>query len=208
MCGWAETSSCCCTPSFPSCNALVRGAQACDEPLSSMAAARWLPHGAQASPHAAACCAKPGISSVLSPVQAAPAAPASRAPPSPCSSLRRCAGFLGCRAFPLSCGGWSIVKCQAATACLPVQARPAQGVSCLSIHIATADECWPRASRPLCRLVLHAHPAPVLTASPHPLCLQIGYFKRILRETETEGVKLISAPSPTEVVEAAAKQVS
>ena len=41
--------------------------------------------------------------------------------------------------------------------------------------------------------------------SPSP---QIGYFKRILRETETEGVKLISAPSPTEVVEAAAKQVS
>ncbi|PRW21064.1 glutamate--cysteine chloroplastic isoform A [Chlorella sorokiniana] len=36
---------------------------------------------------------------------------------------------------------------------------------------------------------------------------EIGYFKRILRETETEGVKLISAPSPTEVIEAAAKQV-
>ncbi|KAI7840607.1 hypothetical protein COHA_005757 [Chlorella ohadii] len=36
---------------------------------------------------------------------------------------------------------------------------------------------------------------------------EIGYFKRILRETETEGVKLINAPSPTEVIEAAAKQV-
>lgn len=37
---------------------------------------------------------------------------------------------------------------------------------------------------------------------------EIGYFKRILRETETEGVKLIQAPSPSQVIEAAAKQVS
>ena len=36
---------------------------------------------------------------------------------------------------------------------------------------------------------------------------EIGYFKRILRETETAGVKLINAPSPREVIEAAAKQV-
>lgn len=36
---------------------------------------------------------------------------------------------------------------------------------------------------------------------------EIGYFKRILRETETEGVKLIPAPSPSQVIEAAAKQV-
>jgi hypothetical protein len=36
---------------------------------------------------------------------------------------------------------------------------------------------------------------------------EIGYFKRILRETETQGVKLIPAPSPTQVIEAAAKQV-
>ena len=36
---------------------------------------------------------------------------------------------------------------------------------------------------------------------------EIGYFKRILRETEVQGVKLITAPSPTQVIEAAAKQV-
>ncbi|GAB4820300.1 hypothetical protein N2152v2_007346 [Parachlorella kessleri] len=36
---------------------------------------------------------------------------------------------------------------------------------------------------------------------------EIGYFKRILRETETSNVAMISAPSPAEVVEAAAKQV-
>lgn len=36
---------------------------------------------------------------------------------------------------------------------------------------------------------------------------EIGYFKRILRETETGGVKMISVPSPREVIEAAAKQV-
>ena len=36
---------------------------------------------------------------------------------------------------------------------------------------------------------------------------EIGYFKRILRETETGNVAMISAPSPAEVIEAAAKQV-
>eukprot|EP00887_Chlorella_sp_A99_P007182 scaffold2.g7182.t1 len=36
---------------------------------------------------------------------------------------------------------------------------------------------------------------------------EIGYFKRILRETETTHVSLISPPTPREVVEAAAKQV-
>jgi ATP-dependent RNA helicase DDX21 len=36
---------------------------------------------------------------------------------------------------------------------------------------------------------------------------EIGYFKRILRETETQGVTVISPPSPRQVVEAAAKQV-
>lgn len=36
---------------------------------------------------------------------------------------------------------------------------------------------------------------------------EIGYFKRILRETETSNVSMIMPPSPAEVVEAAAKQV-
>lgn len=36
---------------------------------------------------------------------------------------------------------------------------------------------------------------------------EIGYFKRILRETETTGVTVISPPSPEQVVQAAAKQV-
>ena len=36
---------------------------------------------------------------------------------------------------------------------------------------------------------------------------EIGYFKRILRETETTDVTVINPPSPLQVVEAAAKQV-
>lgn len=36
---------------------------------------------------------------------------------------------------------------------------------------------------------------------------EIGYFKRILRETETPGVELISPPNPVEVIQAAAKTV-
>lgn len=105
-----------------------------------------------------------------------------------------------------ACGGWCIARlwrhaCRFKRA--PRKASPAFPSTLLPLtsagraHLALSAD-WP----------LHAHPALVLNASPHPLCLQIGYFKRILRETETEGVKLISAPSPTEVVEAAAKQVS
>lgn len=48
---------------------------------------------------------------------------------------------------------------------------------------------------------------PTTCSACRPRPVQIGYFKRILRETETEGVKLINAPSPKEVIEAAAKQV-
>ncbi len=36
---------------------------------------------------------------------------------------------------------------------------------------------------------------------------EIGYFKRILRETETSDVTVITPPTPSQVVEAAAKQV-
>lgn len=36
---------------------------------------------------------------------------------------------------------------------------------------------------------------------------EIGYFKRILRETETANVEVITPPNPSQVVEAAAKQV-
>lgn len=36
---------------------------------------------------------------------------------------------------------------------------------------------------------------------------EIGYFKRILRETESTHVSLVSPPTPRQVVEAAAKQV-
>jgi hypothetical protein len=36
---------------------------------------------------------------------------------------------------------------------------------------------------------------------------EIGYFKRILRETETSNVSMIAPPSPPEVIAASAKQV-